>query len=61
MLPYSKVDDIYLSHHPWNREVHSRPSVRGFFKVKIGRIEIFYYFSISFNSGLGYELFELAM
>ena len=31
MLPYSRVDDTYLPHHPWNREAPPGPSVRGFY------------------------------
>ena len=29
VLPYSRVDDIYMSHHPWNREALSRPVCEG--------------------------------
>ena len=31
--PYSRVDDTYLTHYPWNGEAHSRPVCEGLFCI----------------------------
>ena len=43
VLPYSRVDDIYLSHHPWDREAHSRPVFEGLFLSYILKLNDFLY------------------
>ena len=34
VLPYSRDDETYICHQPWNREVHSRPVCEAHFSLK---------------------------